>query len=117
MIDEYQTQINNIDRQMIDLLSLRDQLVTLVATNKLELNLPTLDVMQQKSNQSNLISYGQSKRLNTKLIRRLWRFLDHESTKNQSKILLDIDRKIKLEVELQKIKLRSRKSKSNKNTK
>ena len=117
MIDEYQTQINNIDRQMIDLLSLRDQLVTLIAKNKLELNLPTLDVVQQKNKQTTLINYGRSKHLNTKLIRKLWRFLDHESTKNQSKILFDIDRKIKLEAELQKMKLRSGKSKPNKQVK
>ena len=106
MLTEYQNQINNLDQQILDLMSLRQELVKLVAKDKLNLNLPTRNILEQKNNESLLISYGKNRNLKTKLIRRLWRFLDHESTKIQSEILSEIDRKVKLEAELLKINLR-----------
>ena len=111
-----QTQINNIDIQIVDLIALRFAIVKEVAKAKrLEIAnnqyIPQKIEAENKQNENHLVKYARQKQLKTKFARRLWRTLIHESNKVEAELIGPELLKIKLEQKLAKLQKKQRKQK------
>lgn len=112
-------QIQNLDFQILDLIALRSTIAKELALNlKPSLEDRTYDLKlkleKQKISESQLIKHGRTRKINTKFSRRLFRLLDHETTKIEQNIFGSELVLIKLEQKAAKIKSKSKKRSNSK---